>query len=169
MTKYVLISSLDSVLIIIFLFESANTCFLLISVKFDAVLRKIIFLKYPSWWPRWRTCCETTVAIATVLIILDCCYGKQLTSLKLLACQTLIFYAQPFEKSIDGAKLLSTPWVNKPLHGFSRHLGCGAVAAIITANVWDIVQLSTLIAPQYTSQCNGLFVTVNSLVVQGLR
>ena len=26
--------------------------------------------------------------------------------------------------------------------GFRRHLGCGAVATKITANVWDIVQLS---------------------------
>ena len=37
---------------------------------------------------------------------------------------------------------------NRPLHGFSRHLGCGAVAAKITANVWDIVQLSTPITPE---------------------
>ena len=37
---------------------------------------------------------------------------------------------------------------NRPLHGFRRHLGCGAVAAKITANVWDIVQLSTSITPQ---------------------
>ena len=36
---------------------------------------------------------------------------------------------------------------NRPLHGFRRHLGCGAVAAKITANVWDIVQLSTPITP----------------------
>ena len=37
---------------------------------------------------------------------------------------------------------------NRPLHGFRRHLGCGAVAAKITANVWEILQLSTLITPQ---------------------
>ena len=37
---------------------------------------------------------------------------------------------------------------NRPLHGFRRHLGCGAVAAKITANVWKILQLSTLITPQ---------------------
>ena len=36
---------------------------------------------------------------------------------------------------------------NRPLHGFHRHLGCGAAAAKITANVWDFVQLSTLITP----------------------
>ena len=42
-------------------------CFLLISVKFAVFLRKINFLKNPRWRPRWRTCCETTVAIATVL------------------------------------------------------------------------------------------------------
>ena len=43
-----------------------------------------------------------------------------------------------------------TDLVNRPLHGFRRrrHLGCGGVAARITANVWDIVQLSTLITPQ---------------------
>ena len=34
-----------------------------ISVKFAVVLQKIKFLKNP----RWRTCCETTIAIATVL------------------------------------------------------------------------------------------------------
>ena len=37
---------------------------------------------------------------------------------------------------------------NRLLHGFHRHLGCGAVAAKITANVWDIVQLSTPITPR---------------------
>ena len=37
--------------------------FLLILVKSVAVLQKIKFLKNP----RWRTCCETTVAMATVL------------------------------------------------------------------------------------------------------
>ena len=37
---------------------------------------------------------------------------------------------------------------NRPLHGFRRHLGCGAVAAKITANVWKILQLSTLVTPQ---------------------
>ena len=36
----------------------------------------------------------------------------------------------------------------RPLHGFRRHLGCGAVAAKVTANVWDDVQLSTPITPQ---------------------
>ena len=36
---------------------------------------------------------------------------------------------------------------NRPLHGFRRHLGCGAVVAKITANVWEILQLSTLITP----------------------
>ena len=41
--------------------------FLLISIKFTAVLRKINFLKNPRWRPRWRTCCEMTVAIAAVL------------------------------------------------------------------------------------------------------
>ena len=38
--------------------------------------------------------------------------------------------------------------LNRPLHGFRCHLGCGAVAAKITANVWDIVQLSTPITPE---------------------
>ena len=37
---------------------------------------------------------------------------------------------------------------NRPLHGFCRYLGCEAVAAKITANVWEILQLSTLITPQ---------------------
>ena len=36
----------------------------------------------------------------------------------------------------------------RPLDGFRRHLGCGAFAAKITANVWEILQLSTLITPQ---------------------
>ena len=38
--------------------------------------------------------------------------------------------------------------MNRPLHGFCRHLGCGTVAAKITVNVWDIVQISTPITPQ---------------------
>ena len=37
---------------------------------------------------------------------------------------------------------------NRTLHGFRRNLGCRAVEAKITANVWDIVQLSTAITPQ---------------------
>ena len=37
---------------------------------------------------------------------------------------------------------------NRPLHGFRRHLGCGAVVAKITVNIWDIVQISTPITPQ---------------------
>ena len=41
---------------------------------------------------------------------------------------------------------------NRPLHGFRRHLGCGAVAAKISANVWEILQLSTLITPQLQVQ-----------------
>ena len=41
--------------------------------------------------------------------------------------------------------------LNRPLHGFRRHLGCGALAAKITVNVWDIIQLSTLITPQLSS------------------
>ena len=40
---------------------------------------------------------------------------------------------------------------NRPLHGFHRHLGYGALAAKITVNVWDIIQLSTLITPQLLS------------------
>ena len=32
----------------------------------------------------------------------------------------------------------------RPLHGFRRHLGCGAVAARITTNVWEILQLLVL-------------------------
>ena len=39
---------------------------------------------------------------------------------------------------------------NRPLHGFRRHLGCGAVAAKITANVWEILQLSTLVKCNFT-------------------
>ena len=34
---------------------------------------------------------------------------------------------------------------NRPLHGFRRYLGCGALAAKITVNVWDIIHHSTLI------------------------
>ena len=46
-------------------------------------------------------------------------------------------------------KIFTSPSVtNRPLHGFRRHLGCGAVAGKITANVWEILQLSTLIIPQ---------------------
>ena len=36
---------------------------------------------------------------------------------------------------------------NRPFQGFRRHLGGGAVAAKITANVWEIVQLSNLVTP----------------------
>ena len=38
--------------------------------------------------------------------------------------------------------------LNRPLYGFRRHLGLGAVTAKITANVWKILHLSTLITPQ---------------------
>ena len=51
---------------IIFVFEVKNTCFLLIPVKFVAVLRKIKFLKNPRWRPKWQACCENGVAMATV-------------------------------------------------------------------------------------------------------
>ena len=43
--KFVLISSFLTLFSIIFLFEAGNICFLLISVKFAAILRKIIFLE----------------------------------------------------------------------------------------------------------------------------
>ena len=57
-----------TVFLIIFLFEAEKTCFLLISIKkIAAILRKINFLKNPRRRPIWRTYCETTVAIATVL------------------------------------------------------------------------------------------------------
>ena len=36
---------------------------------------------------------------------------------------------------------------SRPFHGFRRHLGWGSVAAKITANVWEIVQLSNLVTP----------------------
>ena len=36
---------------------------------------------------------------------------------------------------------------NTPFHGFRRHLGWGSVAAKITANAWEIVQLSNLVTP----------------------
>ena len=36
---------------------------------------------------------------------------------------------------------------NRPFQGFRRHLGGDAVAAKITANVWEIVQLSNLVTP----------------------
>ena len=36
---------------------------------------------------------------------------------------------------------------NRPFQGFRDHLGGGAVAAKITANVWKIVQLSNLVTP----------------------
>ena len=38
--------------------------FLLISVKFAAILHEIKLLKNSRWWPKRRACCET---IATVL------------------------------------------------------------------------------------------------------
>ena len=52
---------------IILLFEAKNTCFLPITVKFVAILRKIKFLKNPTWRPRRRSYCETTAAMAIVL------------------------------------------------------------------------------------------------------
>ena len=57
---------------------------------------------------------------------------------------TNMFEEQPVRAG--PSRLLAPP--NRPLHGFRRHLGCGAVAAKITVNVWDIVQLSTPITPQ---------------------
>ena len=36
---------------------------------------------------------------------------------------------------------------NRPFQGLRRHLGGGAVAAKITANVWEIIQLSNLVTP----------------------
>ena len=36
---------------------------------------------------------------------------------------------------------------NRPDHGFCHQLGWGSVAAKITANVWEIVQLSNLVTP----------------------
>ena len=43
------------------------------------------------------------VAIATVLNLnFDCCYEKQLAIQKLLTCQSLGFYEQPFGKSWGG-------------------------------------------------------------------
>ena len=42
---------------------------------------------------------------------------------------------------------------NRPLlHGFRRHLGCWAVAAKITANVWDIVE-QTVFGMSIVSTC----------------
>ena len=58
---------------IIFIFEAKNTCFLLIPVKFVAVLRKMKFLKNP----RWRICCEIGCCHGnSSLLKLDFCYGK---------------------------------------------------------------------------------------------
>ena len=37
--------------------------------------------------------------------------------------------------------------LNVPFQGFHGHLGGGAVAAKITANVWEIVQLPNLVTP----------------------
>ena len=67
--KFVLISffRLYSQNSFIFLFEAGNTRFLLISVKFAAILRKVKFLKNPRWRPKWQTCCEMTLPIVTVL------------------------------------------------------------------------------------------------------
>ena len=36
---------------------------------------------------------------------------------------------------------------NRPFHGFRCHLEWGSVATKITANVWEIVQLSNLVTP----------------------
>ena len=45
----------------------------------------------------------------------------------------------------------------RPFQGFRRHLGGGAVAAKITANVWEIVQLSNLVTPLlYNGICQKL-------------
>ena len=54
----------------------------------------------------------------------------------------------PLSVSVSLTGVSSKVRFNRPLHGFRRHLGCGAVAAKITANVWEILQLSTLITPQ---------------------
>ena len=62
LTKFVLFY-FSTLFLILFIFEPVNTCFLLISRKFAALLLKIIFLKNPTL----RTCCEATVALATVL------------------------------------------------------------------------------------------------------
>ena len=65
--------------------------------KIAAFLRKMKVLKDP----RWRTCCETTVCHSNSFSLkLNCSYGKNLANPKLLACQSLIFYAQPFGKCI---------------------------------------------------------------------
>ena len=66
-TKQMLLFCLRYKNFVYFLFEAGNTCFLLIPVKFAAILRKLKFLKNPRGRPKWRTCCEMTAAIATVL------------------------------------------------------------------------------------------------------
>ena len=38
-------------------------------------------------------------------------------------------------------------YLDRPFHGFRRHLGWGSVAAKISAHVWEIVQLSNLVTP----------------------
>ena len=48
----------------------------------------------------------------------------------------------------QGSRLSVCFSFHRPLHGFHRHLGCGAVTEKITANVWEILQLSTLTTPQ---------------------
>ena len=49
----------------------------------------------------------------------------------------------PFKNKMNNMKLT----VNRPFHGFRRHLGWESVTAKITANVWEIVQLSNLVTP----------------------
>ena len=51
----------------IFIFEAKNTCFLLIPVKFVAVLRKIKFLKNPDGGQNGGHVVKMAVATATVL------------------------------------------------------------------------------------------------------
>ena len=83
----------------IFLSEAVNTCMFSTSFKkCAAVLLKIKFLKNPRWW----TCWETTIAMATVLDFkkkLDC---YELANQWLLTWQSLIFYVQPFGKAWGG-------------------------------------------------------------------
>ena len=61
---------------------------------------------------------------------------------------THFFFAQTRKESLNAGYMECGEQItNRPIQVYGRHLGGGAVAAKITANVWEIVQLSTLATP----------------------
>ena len=60
-----------------------------------------------------------------------------------------VFKSNITEQQIERNQFFIVYYYNfdRPLHSFHRHLGCGAVAVKIKANVWKILQLLTVITP----------------------